>query len=218
MNKTNNKETNIGNWGKLLHEMPESYKNYFQEEEKYLREYISNGSKVLDVGCGEGRSLEYILDKDCKIHGIDNDKKAVSDSIKKFHNNSNVSIELGDGRDLNYKDNSFDYVISLITPVNFNKDRNKFYSEMKRVVKKDGEIILSVYNEDAFLERMKVYKKFGGPIKEIIGTKVVFKNIDGAGTSEQFSRYELKEIFNENKLNEIEIRKCGIVYFCRVKK
>ncbi len=211
-------ETNMDYWAKVS-EISDSYKKWFEAEEKYLQRNMNRNSEILEVGCGDGRSLEYILNKGEGIFGIDIDEHAIIPAKKKFVDNPIVSVSLGDGRDLMYKDNYFDYVLCMTTPANFGEDRDKFYSEMKRVVKEDGEIIISVFNEDAFDERMKVYTLLAKDrIKKIIGNTFYFDKILGGNRSEGFSREKLEKIFEKNKLNVLEIKKEGIGYFCRLGK
>jgi ubiquinone/menaquinone biosynthesis C-methylase UbiE len=211
-------KTNMDYWKKVLDTMPQSYMKWFDAEEKYLQKYIKENSYVLEVGCGDGRSLEYVLLKTEKIFGIDIDPVAILPAKKRFVDNPFASIHLGDGRDLKYADNSFDYVMCMTTPANFGNDKDKFYSEMKRVLRENGEI-LSVFNEDALVERMKLYNSVGVKIKDTFGKgKLIFDESLGANVSEQFSREELEEIFERNGLKLIEIVKEGIGYFCRLRK
>ena len=87
---------------------------------------------------------------------------------------------------------------------------------MKRTLKDNGKIIISVFSEDAFEERMKVYKKVDAKIKEVIGNKkVIFEeNV----ISEQFSKEELITIFHKSGLKVNEIIKSGIGYLCLLSK
>jgi len=52
---------------------------------------------------------------------------------------------------------------------------------MKGVLKPGGKIIISVFSEDAFSERMALYRSIG-EIKEIRGTTVIFDEAFGANT------------------------------------
>ncbi len=45
----------------------------------------------------------------------------------------------------------------MLSPSNFAHDMKTIFTEMSRILKDDGEIITSLYNEDAFEERMKLY-------------------------------------------------------------
>jgi len=70
-------KTNMHYWRKTLEIMPDSYKQWFKAEEAYLQKHIKKNSTVLEVGCGDGRSLEYVLAKTDKIIGIDIDPIAI---------------------------------------------------------------------------------------------------------------------------------------------
>ena len=75
---------------------------------KIIKEWVKEGSKVLDLGCGEG-SLGAVLikEKQCKVYGIEIDEKGVEQAIKK-----GVKAVVGDlDMGLNFPDNSFDYVV-----------------------------------------------------------------------------------------------------------
>jgi len=213
-----NKDTNLKYWNKIVEDPPESFNNLLESENQYVQRIIREGSKILEIGCGTGKNLANLLNKKGEIYGVDNNPLAVIGARKKLFKQPLVSINFGDGRNLDYKDSCFDYVLLLGTTVgNFGDEKNKFYSEMKRVLKEDGEIILSTYNEDAFDERIKIYKEIGVPIEKIKGT-TVFLDYPSAKISEQFSQEQLEEIFEENGLTPIDITKDGIGYFCRLKK
>lgn len=76
---------------------------------KIISEFVELGSKVLDLGCGEGDLLASLRDKrNVKGQGIEIDPAAVKKCIEKGLNVTQENIEDG----LNwYPDGSFDYVI-----------------------------------------------------------------------------------------------------------
>ena len=211
---------NIDYWESLLKNIPEAYKKSLDKEEDYLVKNIKKDSKVLEIGCGGGRSLKSLLPIAKNLVGIDHDKTAVALAKGKFKDIPEIKILLQNAKNLNFDDNSFDYVICMISFSNFGKDKFKILEEMKRVVKKDGFIIISVFSENAFEERMKVYKDYNAPIKEIKGTTVIFEDSlgDGDNISEQFSKEELKSIFSKADLKVIEIKNIGILNICKLSK
>ncbi|HLC86400.1 MAG TPA: class I SAM-dependent methyltransferase [Candidatus Nanoarchaeia archaeon] len=210
---------NISFWEKVLKDMPESYRKWFDEEEKYLNNLITQDSKVLEVGCGNGRVLLKLLNKTKNLIGIDNEAKAVKDAKENFKSYPELKFLLADVRSIPFEDNYFDFVLCIGTFANFYNYKFKALEEMKRVVKNNGFIIISVYSEDAFEERMKLYKKIKTPIQEIKGTTVFFAGEkEGENASEQFSKQELQEIFKKTKLKTLEIKKAGIGYICKLKK
>jgi methionine biosynthesis protein MetW len=70
---------------------------------------IESGSRVLDLGCGEGDLLyPLVRDKQVRAQGIELSDKAIQECVKKglsvFHDDIENSLR-------EYPDNSFDYVI-----------------------------------------------------------------------------------------------------------
>ncbi len=211
---------NIENWKKTLANLPDSYKKWFEEEKKYFIKHITKGAKVLDVCCGEGRSIKDLIKSNITTNlvGIDHDEKAVAYAKKNLRDYPNIKILKAESDSLPFGDKEFDFVICMGTFGNFVDYKQKSLSEMKRVLKDGGFIILSVFSEDAFEERMNVYKNLL-TIKDIQGTTVIFDDGTKDGIiSEQFSKKQLFDIFAEAKLNVVDIRKKGIVYLCKLNK
>lgn len=77
-------KTNIEYHELVLQNLPESYRNRFSEEKKYLQKNIPINSKILDVACGDGRSIYDILNLTNDITWIDYDDKAVKDAKNNF--------------------------------------------------------------------------------------------------------------------------------------
>lgn len=214
--KHKNSHENFGYWEKLLQTAPKAYQKWFRLEKEYLNKHIKANSKILEIGCGEGRSLSYLTDKDSTLYGIDYDDEAALLARDRLgFAGMSTNILSMQANDLIFKNNAFDYVISLSTPANFGSQKNQIYSEMRRVLNPDGEIIINVFNEDAFDERIKSYRRLNVPIKEIRGTTVIFDEEEGEFISEQFSREQLEEICKQNNLTPIDISKQGIGYLCR---
>ena len=74
-----------------------------------IASWIEPGSKVLDLGCGEGSLLEYLIqNKNVKASGIEQNESRVAKCIEKgltvLQGDINTEVE-------DYPDNSFDYVI-----------------------------------------------------------------------------------------------------------
>ncbi len=209
---------NIDFWEEVLKDPPDSFKNWFEAEKLYLNKNITKNAKVLDVGCGNGKSLKDILDITQNLTGIDHEKRAVDNARRNFSKNKNVKIVLADARILPFHEKSFDFVICIGTFANFVGYENKALSEMRRVLKKNGSIIISVYSEDAFEDRIRLYNKLNSPIKEINGTTVIFDEEINDNMSRQFTKRELFILFKNNRLKIIEIKKVGVGYICKLKK
>jgi demethylmenaquinone methyltransferase / 2-methoxy-6-polyprenyl-1,4-benzoquinol methylase len=212
------REYDIEMWQNVLRNLPVSYIRWFEEEKRYLVSNITKDSKVLEVGMGDGRSLNDIIETTKNITGIDHDLEAVEKTKKLFERYPNIKIIGAEADNLPFEDRTFDFVICMTTFANFGDNKLKILNEMKRVLKNDGNIIISVFSEKAFDDRMRVYKKVNCQILEINGTTVKYKSKYGNETSEQFSEKQLRDIFEKSKLNVLEIKKLDISYIVKLKK
>ncbi|MDD4994894.1 MAG: class I SAM-dependent methyltransferase [Patescibacteria group bacterium] len=98
----------------------------------------SGALKMLDVGCGTGMLMKE-LKKFGVCYGVDNSPLAVNFCKQNFLEN----VDLGDITNIQFPDNFFDVVICLDVLEHVSDD-NKAISELKRVVKKEGIIIIFV--------------------------------------------------------------------------
>jgi len=210
--------TNFGYWNAMLADASEAYRDFLEAEKEFVLQRVY-GADILDFGCGDGRVLSYLSDyAQRRLYGVDSDPEAVFSAKEKFLHSPNVSILREDARQLPFMNGFFANVLCLNFAVNFGEHREIFYQEMKRVLHPAGDILLSVFNEDAFDERMKLYKFAGAPIHHVEGTTVYFDYKEGLHPSEQFSKSQLEGIFDENGLHPHKINKHGIEYLCDLKK
>jgi ubiquinone/menaquinone biosynthesis C-methylase UbiE len=99
------------------------------------------GGSVLDVGCGTGVHLEMYRKYDCQLFGIDTSASMLQQA----------RARLGEGADLReanaahmpFEGGKFDLVIAMLVLHEMEDTlRTQVLSEMKRVVKTDGRILL----------------------------------------------------------------------------
>ena len=121
---------------------------------KYIEEYLSkmNNPKILDVGAGTGKYSIYLSNKGYDVTAVELVKHNLMTLKAK---NSPVKAILGNAINLSmFSDNSFDMVL-LFGPLYhlINKDdKLKALLEAKRIVKKNGLILVSYYmNEYAII-------------------------------------------------------------------
>ena len=211
---------NIEYWENLLKNPSKAYKDSLDKEEDYLIKNVNKNAKVLEIGCGAGRSLKRLLPITHRLVGIDHDPTAVELAKEQFKALPEVKIFLENAKKLHFKDSTFDYVFCMVSFSNFGEDKFKVLHEMRRVMKKDGVILISVFSETSFEERMRAYKQSKVPIKEIKGTTVIFEDSLGGGdnVSEQYSKEELKDLFERAGLKIIEIKNLGILNICKLRK
>ena len=145
--------------------------------------HIPKNSKFLDVGCGAGYSLMRASQSlNCEVEGIDADPG--SHGVGRFLKDMvrTVTIKKGFAENLPYDNESFDVVYSSHVLEHVN-DEFKALNEMKRVLKKDGVLIigmptasmaiLNFISQLIFTTHIKIYELFRNlfiqnPIKNLI--------------------------------------------------
>lgn len=114
------------------------------ERFKRTSDLITDGTFVLDLGCGKGEFLEYLHDKKpaCRIHGIDFSEIATTFAKKKmpYGNFYPLNVEI-----ISYYSsflNKFDYVVSFETLEHLDRPE-LLVSESSKVIKEGGWLIIS---------------------------------------------------------------------------
>lgn len=100
------------------------------------------GGRVLDAGCGDGVFSYLINKKGFVVDGVDYAEEAVSAAQGITAGTENLSYHVGSVYELPFEDNSFDAAISTEV-IEHLEDRDTFLSELKRVVKPEGTIIVT---------------------------------------------------------------------------
>ena len=94
--------------------------------------------KLLEIGCGIGKTTHFLAEKcnKLKITAIDYDNKQIqiANINKKF---KNIKFEQGDATALNFKKESFEYVIET-NVLHHIKNYEDAIKEIRRVLKKKG--------------------------------------------------------------------------------
>lgn len=116
------------------------------KEWKKINDYlnINENDKVLDVACGDGLLSCKIAKKGCIVYGIDiSEKNIESAKLISRLENLNCHFITGNALNLPYPDDFFDKVVSSCALEHF-KDDNKALMEINRVLKDNGELVMTV--------------------------------------------------------------------------
>lgn len=151
---------------------------------------FKSGQKVLFVGAGTGADLELINSSNLNITAIDFSPEMLCRARKKFKNSTIKFIEM-DAQNMKFKNETFDYVVaSLILSVV--PDADKCLSEMARVLKNEGNIIIFdkfVSNE----QTLSLPKKILRPLIKVLGTDI------GLNFEELYRRNNVNLMISEDK-------------------
>lgn len=155
----------------------------FQQKHEWdkivLKKYMSTCKNILDVGCGVGRFIQH---NPKRITGIDHNTKSIGECKKKGYR-----AVVGGVTKFPFKDSSFDgvhcaHVIEHLMP----EDAYKMLSEMNRVLKKGGVLViraplmhpefwddfthLKIYNPESILHYISTKKQTQRTMDEIPAT------------------------------------------------
>jgi ubiquinone/menaquinone biosynthesis C-methylase UbiE len=137
---------------------------------------LSNESRVLDVGCAKGfflHDLQLAL-PGVEVRGIDISEYAIENSIESVRSN----VAVGDARNLKFGDDSFDFVISINTLHNLNReDCAKALTEIQRVSGGKSFITVDAYRNEFERERMEAWNLTALTMMSVSEWKEFFKEV-----------------------------------------
>ncbi len=112
-------------------------------EMKFLFDKAKKEERVLDLGCGNGRFSQYL--EHTHYTGIDFSEKMISEAKARF---PKKDFLVGDALSLPFQDNSFDrvYSIAVIHQIPSEALRIEALKEIKRVLKPEGRLYITVWN------------------------------------------------------------------------
>ena len=113
---------------------------------------ISEGSYILDVGCGAGQTSCFIAKRyGCRVVGVDISERMIERSRERAEREGvtdRVEFRVADAQDLPFEDNIFDAVITESVTA-FPEDKQRAVNEYARVTKPGGYVGL---NESTWLK------------------------------------------------------------------
>jgi len=135
--------------------------NISKHNEPYFKPYVSwaashapDGARILDLGCGNGLSSYLLSKKGLKATGLDISYLFLQQAGARGSRDLNYAA--GDAMNLPFKDESFD-AVSSISLIEHIPDARKALSEMMRVVKPGGVILIMAPNLLSPFVALKVF-------------------------------------------------------------
>lgn len=134
--------------------IPEYHKDsiiYGEHIVRYLAaQELVKGKTVLDIASGSGYGTASLAQTATKVYGVDVLQDAVSYAQQNY-GAENIEYLVGDGVKIPLEDNAVDVVVSFET-IEHIEDYRTFMSEVKRVMKPEGLLVLSTPNDIEFAE------------------------------------------------------------------
>lgn len=131
---------------------PLKYRQFYIEK-MIENQRVPQGSRILDVGCGPGELVLQLLGKAYNVWGIDISPGMVQEATKTVQNGGFPGfqqISRGDVEKLEFEDEFFDVVVAAGV-LEYQKDDARALSEMRRVLKKGGYLVLNITNRYSYV-------------------------------------------------------------------
>lgn len=154
--------------------------------------------RTLEVGCGFGRNLSYLIGKEFSDEyiGLDMTETAIekcSILLSGYIEKGVLSLAKGNaGEKINYPDSYFDCVFDIMSAITFIVDedeRKKYFNEVTRVLKsggvyfflaaRKGGIFKDVFNDENLLEKGFVKRKFDSMLEKVYSYDELMGLLDG---------------------------------------
>jgi len=126
---------------------------------KFLK-FIKKEDKILDLGCGYGRVLEYLYQESYRnLTGIDPSKKLIQRARLnlKSKNISGINLKVGTIKDIKKEKFKVIIICAVIEYIPTAQERIKFVSLLSRLLQKDGLVYIETFVRDN--KNKKLYKK-----------------------------------------------------------
>jgi len=109
--------------------------------------YFAEGSRVIDIGCGEGANPCFLADKGMDVVGVDASAKLIEQGLRRYPRLAG-KIQTGDALALEFDDNIFDVatLIGVLHHIYSRDDQHRAIREALRVVKPGGTVLIRESN------------------------------------------------------------------------
>ena len=126
--------------------------------DQILKGRYSSTDKILDAGCGGGRNLQWFLNEDIELYGIDQNAVAIKELKNAYPLLPAERFQSCPVEHLPFNNNFFDHVISSAV-LHFAKSVSQFQAmlaEMVRVLKPDGSLFIRMTTDIGIEGRVKL--------------------------------------------------------------
>lgn len=131
----------ISEWDKEYKKSGKLWGRCADKELLNLSKKLKKDSKILDIGCGDGRNLIPLCRKGFFVNGLDISKQALNKCKERLrgYKLNNFKLKKGNALKTDYKNNSFDLVIlSTVLRAFKGKEISIVFREIHRMLRKNG--------------------------------------------------------------------------------
>jgi len=182
------------------HNSEKGFPEKYPEEEvvRFLSMFKKKNIKILDLASGSGKNTFAAIDKGFKVYCVDYSKSGLDLTLKKVKKKNNCKIYCLDitKNKLPFTNNFFDGIIATqVLDHVFKEDVDFIISEMKRVLKKNGKLLLNLMSS-------KTTKKsrLGDKIKNENNTYLTNHGNSAGEIHSLFHEREMEKLFKKFKI------------------
>ncbi|MDR2901396.1 MAG: class I SAM-dependent methyltransferase [Treponema sp.] len=161
---------------------------------------VSDGDKVLDVGCGNGTLIHEISQKgSIEAYGVDISPNMIAECKKRY---VGIQFDVSSAESFQFEDDSLN-VITICCVLHHLNDAELFVKEAKRVLKKDGVLLIAEIWIPAIIRQI---------------ANMIILPLYRAGDNTLFSRKMLKRLATNNQFEVIETYRKGFIQIIKARK
>jgi SAM-dependent methyltransferase len=209
----------ICDYDEIAAEFDTTRKHAWYEFEIY-KELLRQGDKVLDLGCGNGRLYDYLEPMKVDYVGIDVSAELLNKARLKYRKKAKlekVQFKKGGFLDIPYVRPVFDkiFCVASFHHLPGRKARLSALANMKSVLKKDGTVVISVWNLWQKKYRKYIWESLGRMHKYDFGDTFIPWGKSGVNRYyHAFTLYEMRGLLREAGfylVDELMVKKGSLV-------
>jgi|SRR3989344_2035219 len=137
-------------WNKIASQWHNFRQKPAEEVVYFLKKYCKTKGKLLDLGCGNARNLIHFAKLNFQCYGLDFSEEMLKNAqLLANKNNIKLNLKKADITKIPYPNSSFNYCLHLASlhHLNTKEKQLKSLQETYRVLKKEGLVLLTVWNK-----------------------------------------------------------------------
>ncbi len=141
-------------YSKYAKEYAEStFPNLLQYQLTQFVSYLEKGAKIVDMGCGSGKDVEYLSEEGFDVLGVDYSKEMVDEAQERVPNGK---FSVMDMRNLTFDNDTFDGIWCCASIFHIPKEHiPEVLTKFRDILKKDGVMFICVQEGEG--ERLVEY-------------------------------------------------------------
>jgi SAM-dependent methyltransferase len=171
---------------------PPAIQAFMRAELDVLRDSITEGMRVIDIGCGTGRHLLLMAERLRLGIGVDYEQTYVVQAYRGARGRA-LHFVTGDATAIPFVA-EFDLAMCLTNTWGTMSDKAGVLSEMCRLAPTPGARLLSVFSGASVPARREWYRRFGHEVSEETGE---YLETEGGLRSEHFSEARLRSLVGD---------------------